>query len=81
MNYQLLANRFPAVSIAKEDRLEYFNTLEAYAAEGDLTPFAELAAICKTMEDMRDETALEVRLDEGKNVASRLLKMGGMALD
>ena len=44
MNYQLLTNGFPAVSIAKEDRLEYFNTLEAYAVEGNLTPFAELVA-------------------------------------
>lgn len=44
MNYQLLANGFPAVSIAKENRLEYFNTLEAYAVEGDLRPFAEMIA-------------------------------------
>lgn len=42
MNYQLLANGFPAVSIAKEDRLEYFNTLETYAVEGNLTPFADM---------------------------------------
>lgn len=41
---QLLANGFPAVSIAKENRLEYFTTLEAYAAEGDLSPFAEMIA-------------------------------------
>lgn len=44
MNYQLLANGFPAVSIAKEQRLEYFNTLEAYAVEGDLVPFADMIA-------------------------------------
>lgn len=44
MNYQLLANGFPAVSIAKEDRLEYFNTLETYAVEGNLTPFADMVA-------------------------------------
>lgn len=44
MNYQLLANGFPAVSIAKEDRLEYFNTLEAYAVEKNLAPFADLIA-------------------------------------
>lgn len=31
MNYQLMTNGFPAISIAKETRLEYFNTLEAYA--------------------------------------------------
>lgn len=44
MNYQLLANGFPAVSIAKENRLEYFNTLECYAVEGKLAPFADMIA-------------------------------------
>lgn len=44
MNYQLLANGFPAVSIAKENRLEYFNTLECYAVEGNLAPFADMIA-------------------------------------
>ena len=44
MNYQLLANGFPAVSIAKENRLDYFNALEAYATEGNLVPFAEMVA-------------------------------------
>ena len=44
MNYQLLANGFPAVSIAKESRLDYFNALEAYAVEGNLAPFAEMVA-------------------------------------
>ena len=41
MNYQLLANGFPAVSIAKEDRLVYFNALEAYAMERNLESFSE----------------------------------------
>lgn len=44
MNYQLLANGFPAVSIAKENRLKYFNTLETYAVEGNLAPFADMIA-------------------------------------
>lgn len=44
MNYQLMAGGFPAISIAKENRLEYFNTLEAYAVEGNLAPFAEMIA-------------------------------------
>ena len=44
MNYQLMANGFPAISIAKENRLEYFNALEAYAVEGNLAPFAEMVA-------------------------------------
>ena len=44
MNYQLMANGFPAISIAKENRLEYFNALEAYAVQGNLAPFAEMTA-------------------------------------
>ena len=44
MNYQLMANGYPPVSIAKENRLEYFNTLESYAVEGKLAPFAEIVA-------------------------------------
>ena len=44
MNYQLMAEGFPPISIAKEDRLEYFKTLDAYAVDGKLQPFAELVA-------------------------------------
>ena len=44
MNYQLLLNDFPAVSIRKEDRLAYFDALEQYAVNGDLTMFADLVA-------------------------------------
>ncbi len=44
MNYQLLVNNFLPVSIAKENRLEYFEALETYAVNGDLAPFAEMIA-------------------------------------
>jgi Fic family protein len=44
MNYQLMINGFLPISIAKEDRLAYFETLEAYAVCGDLQPFAEMIA-------------------------------------
>lgn len=44
MNYQLMSNGFLPVSIAKENRLEYFNALEAYAVDGDLSPFIEIIA-------------------------------------
>lgn len=44
MNYQLMSAGFLPVSIPKERRLEYFNTLEAYACEGDLFTFSELIA-------------------------------------
>lgn len=44
MNYQLMINGFPPIDIKKEDRLAYFNALESYAVEKDLTPFAEMIA-------------------------------------
>ncbi|MBE5986354.1 Fic/DOC family protein [Lacrimispora xylanisolvens] len=44
MNYQLMANGFLPVSIAKENRLEYFNVLEAYAVKKDIKPFADMIA-------------------------------------
>lgn len=44
MNYQLMSNGFLPVSIAKENRLSYFEALEAYAMNGDLIPFAEMIA-------------------------------------
>jgi len=45
MNYQLMANGFLPVSIKKETRLEYFNALEAYAVEKDLSQFADMIAV------------------------------------
>jgi Fic family protein len=44
MNYQLLSQGFLPVSVAKEDRLEYYNALEKYAVDGDLQLFADLVA-------------------------------------
>ena len=44
MNYQLMAHGFLPVSIAKEDRLEYFNVLEAYAVKQDIEPFSNMIA-------------------------------------
>ena len=41
MNYQLMANGFMPVSIPKEDRLSYFEFLEAYAVDNNLEPFTE----------------------------------------
>ena len=53
MNYQLMYAGFLPVSIAKENRLEYFDALEAYATKGNLVPFAEMIASLE-----------ETRLDE-----------------
>lgn len=57
MNYQLMAHGLLPVSIAKEDRLEYFEALEAYAVKGDMEPFAEMIAALE-----------EQRLDEYLNI-------------
>lgn len=45
MNYQLMKNGFLPISIKKESRLEYFNTLEEYAVNGKLEHFVEMLSI------------------------------------
>lgn len=42
MNYQLMRNGFLPISIAKENRLEYYNALEEYAVKNNLMPFSKL---------------------------------------
>lgn len=44
MNYQLMINGYLPVSVDKEDRLNYYNALEQYAAHGNLEPFADFVA-------------------------------------
>lgn len=53
MNLQLLTEGFQPISIAKEERLAYYEALEAYAVGGDLAPFTEMVAALE-----------EARLDE-----------------
>lgn len=44
MNYQLMSDGFLPISVAKEHRLEYYEALESYAADGDLGLFSDLVA-------------------------------------
>ena len=44
MNYQLMVHGFLPVSIPKDLRLDYFETLESYAVNGDLNPFTNIIA-------------------------------------
>ena len=44
MNYQLLIHGYLPISVAKENRLDYYNALEQYAVYGDLTSFADFVA-------------------------------------
>ena len=44
MNYQLMLTGFAPISIKKENRIDYFNTLEEYAINGSIEPFAQMIA-------------------------------------
>ncbi len=44
MNYQLLANDFLPISIAKEARLDYYNALDRYAVTGELDELIKMTA-------------------------------------
>lgn len=44
MNYQLLIHGYLPISVAKENRLDYYNALEQYAVKDDLSPFADFVA-------------------------------------
>ena len=46
---------FP-VSIAKEDRLSYFETLEEYAVNRNINPFAEMIAALEEIADSDDDS-------------------------
>lgn len=61
MNYQLMLSGFLPISIAKENRLEYFEALEAYTIDGKLKPFAEMIAVLE-----------EQRLDEYLGIMQEL---------
>lgn len=69
MNYQLMTSGFLPVSIAKENRLEYFEALDRYAADGDLKPFTNIIAELE-----------EKRLDEYIGIGqeqSKIIKVTG----
>ena len=51
------------MAIAKEERLEYFETLEAYAVYGNLTPFAEMVA---SLEEQRLDEYLALEQQQGE---------------
>lgn len=44
MNYQLMSYGFLPISIAKENRLDYYNALDKYATEGVLEDFTNMIA-------------------------------------
>mgnify|MGYP002510052488 FL=1 len=68
MNYQLMANGFAPISIAKENRLDYFNALEAYAVEGNIAPFAEMIA---ELEEVQLDRYL-VMIEQAQGISQQL---------
>lgn len=69
MNYQLMANGFLPVSIAAKDRISYFETLERYAIDGDLEPFATM--IAKLEEKRLDEWTHDMKEKNEKTDGAR----------
>ena len=72
MNYQLMRAGFLPVSIAKEDRLSYFETLEDYAVNGDLKPFTEMIAV---LEEQRLNEYLSIDMEQTSKEPDLGMKM------
>ena len=67
MNYQLMSHGFLPVSVAKENRLEYFDALEAYAVNGNLEPFSEMIAGLEKQRLEEYASAAEEQAQENNN--------------
>ncbi|MBA4688593.1 MAG: Fic family protein [Candidatus Galacturonibacter soehngenii] len=62
MNYQLISNGFMPVNIRNENKLDYYNTLEAYGVKRDLKPFTEM--ILELEEKQLDEVCSMIKQQE-----------------
>jgi Fic family protein len=70
MNYQLMGEGFLPVTVRSEDRLPYFETLEKYATEGDIAPFADMSA---GLENYRlDEYIHAIEMGQENNPALKM---------
>lgn len=61
MNYQLMKAGFLPINIRTDDRIRYYESLDKYAADGDLTMFAELVA---ELEEKRIDDYLAIEFDK-----------------
>ena len=70
MNYQLMSQGFLPVSISKENRLTYFDALEKYAVEDDLSAFAHMIAELEEVQLDRylEMTVPEIKEDNGQSM-------------
>lgn len=61
MNYQLMKSGFLPINIRTEDRIKYYNSLDRYASEYDLSLFSELVA---ELEEKRIDSYMTIVCDE-----------------
>lgn len=66
MNYLLMSNGFLPINIRTEDRIKYYDSLDKYAAEGDLMPFADLVA---ELEEARIKHFMSIKFEPGEDNA------------
>jgi Fic family protein len=68
MNSQLMSSGWQPVSVPKEERLRYFEALEAFAVGGDIQPFAAFVAALEEKElDRMIELIGQVKEAQGEN--------------
>lgn len=60
MNYQLMKNGYLPISIDKKDRLSYYETLEEYAVNNNLIPFADMIA---SLEEQQLQRCIDMTQD------------------
>lgn len=68
MNYHLIRKGFLPISIAKEDRLPYYNALDKYAAHGEQEDFVEIIAALE--EKKLDKYLAQIAVQEQEPIQS-----------
>ena len=66
MNYQLMMNGFPPITVSAKNALAYYEALDKYGSEKDLKPFTKFVA--ELVEDRLDEF-IEIISISSKNMA------------
>ena len=64
MNYQLMNYGFLPISIAKENRLDYYNALDKYAAQGILDNFTNMIA---ELEEVQLDKYISIILEQNQS--------------
>jgi Fic family protein len=64
MNYVLMQEDYLPISISKESKMEYYKTLDVYATQNDINPFADLIA---ELEEKRLDFYIS-QIDRVKNI-------------